>query len=102
ASETSFRRALSIDDTLAGAYTGLGVTLARLNRLPEALDAWLRAVSLDPHDFNALFNLTMELFESGQAGEARRYGEQFVATAPPAFFAADIARVRARLAGGRF
>jgi arylsulfatase A-like enzyme/tetratricopeptide (TPR) repeat protein len=102
ASEASFRRALSIDATLAGAYTGLGVTLTRLNRLPEALDAWRRAVSLDPRDFNALFNLTMELFESGQAGEARRHGEQFVATAPPAFFAADIARVRARLAGGRF
>ncbi len=102
ASEASFRRALSVDPTLAGAYTGLGVALTRLNRLPEALDAWRKAVSLDPNDFNALFNLTMELFESGQAGEARRYGERFVATAPPAFFAADIARVRARLAGGRF
>ena len=102
ASEASFRRALSIDPALAGAYTGLGVTLTRLNRLPEALDAWRKAVSLDPNDFNALFNLTMELFESGQAGEARRYGEQFVTTAPPAFFAADIARIRARLAGGRF
>jgi arylsulfatase A-like enzyme/Flp pilus assembly protein TadD len=102
ASEASFRRAISIDPALAGAYTGLGVTLARLNRLPEALDAWRKAVSLNPTDFNALFNLTMELFESGQAGEARRYGQQFVATAPPAFFAADIAQVRARLAGGRF
>jgi len=56
----------------------------------------------EPNDFNALFNLTMELFESGQAGEARRYGERFVATAPPAFFAQDIARIRERLAGGRF
>jgi arylsulfatase A-like enzyme/tetratricopeptide (TPR) repeat protein len=102
ASEASFRRAIAIDATLAGAYTGLGVTLTRLNRLPEALDAWRTAVRLDPTDFNALFNLTMELFENGQAGEARRYGEQFVATAPPAFFAVDIARIRARLAGGRF
>jgi arylsulfatase A-like enzyme/tetratricopeptide (TPR) repeat protein len=102
ASEASFRRALAIDDALAGAYTGLGVTLTRLNRLPEALDAWRKAVSLDPNDFNALFNLTMELFESGQAGEARRYGERFVATAPLAFFAQDIARIRERLAGGRF
>lgn len=102
ASEASFRRAIMIDSTLAGAYTGLGVALTRLNRLPEALDAWRAAVRLDPRDFNALFNLTMELFESGQAGEARQYGQQFVATAPPAFFAQDIARVRERLAGGRF
>jgi arylsulfatase A-like enzyme/tetratricopeptide (TPR) repeat protein len=99
AAEQSFRQALAIDATLSGAHTGLGVVLARLNRLPEALDAWRKAVSLDPTDFNAMFNLTMELFESGQAGEARRYGEQFVATAPPAFFGPDIARVRQRLSG---
>lgn len=102
AAERSFRQALATDATLSGAYTGLGVTLVRLNRLPEALDAWRKAVSLDPNDFNAMFNLTMELFESGQIDEARRYGERFVATAPPAFFGPDIARVRQRLSGGRF
>lgn len=102
AAERSFRQALAIDATLSGAYTGLGVTLVRLNRLPEALDAWRKAVSLDPTNYNAMFNLTMELFESGQVEEARRYGERFVATAPPAFFAPDIAQVRRRLSGGRF
>lgn len=102
AAEQSFRQALATDATLPGAYTGLGVTLARLNRLPEALDAWRKAVSLNPNDFNAMFNLTMELFESGQIEEARRYGERFVATAPPAFFGPDIAQVRQRLSGGRF
>lgn len=102
AAEASFRRAVSIDDTLAGAYTGLGVVLARRNRLPDALDAWRRAVALDPGELNALFNLTMELFASGQIEEGRRFGERFVATAPPAVFAADIARVRQLLAGGRY
>lgn len=102
AAERSFRQALAIDATLPGAHTGLGVALARLNRLPEALDAWRKAVSLDPTDFNAMFNLTMELFESGQVDEARRYGARFVATAPPAFFGPDIARVRQRLSSGRF
>lgn len=102
AAEASFRRALSIDDTLAGAYTGLGVVLAQRNRLPEALDAWRRAVSLDSGEFNALFNLTMELFASGQTEEGRRFGERFVATAPPALFAADIAQVRRLLSGGRY
>lgn len=102
AAEQAFRQALVIDPSLPGAYTGLGVALARLNRLPEALDAWRKAVSLNPNDFNAMFNLTMELFESGQFDEARRYGERFVATAPPAFFGPDIARIRQRLSGGRF
>ncbi len=102
AAEAAFTRALAIDASLAGAHTGLGVVLAQRNRLPEALNAWRKAVSLDPSEFNALFNLTMELFDTGQIAEARKYGEQFVATAPPQLFGPDIEQVRQRLAGGRF
>ncbi len=97
AAERSLRLSLDADPTLAGAWTGLGVVLARRGQHTEAIAAWERAVALDPRDVNALFNLTLELHEAGRPNEARRFGEQFLATAPPALFAADIARVRALL-----
>jgi arylsulfatase A-like enzyme/Tfp pilus assembly protein PilF len=99
--EAAFRLALEIDDTLPGAHTGLGVVLAQRNRLEDALVEWRRAVALDPSEFNALFNLTIALFDAGQLAEARRYGEQFVASAPQALFGPDIAQIRQLLAGGR-
>jgi arylsulfatase A-like enzyme/Flp pilus assembly protein TadD len=95
--EAAFRRALASDPSLAGAHTGLGVVLAQRGQLPAALDAWREAARLDPREFNALYNLTMELFASGRIDEARQYGERFVATAPPALFGDDIARVRQRM-----
>jgi hypothetical protein len=47
-----------------------------------------------------LYNLWYELAAAGRAPEAIAYGRRFVATAPPAFFAPDIARVRASLPPG--
>ena len=54
-------------------------------------------MELDPSQFNALYNLWYELNTAGRRDEAVLYGRRFVATAPPAFFAPDIARVRATL-----
>jgi tetratricopeptide (TPR) repeat protein len=64
----------------------------------RAIASWKRAITLDAAQFNALYNLWTKLAETGQEAEAIQYGEQFVATAPPALFAPDIARVRAWLA----
>ncbi|GMV22497.1 MAG: hypothetical protein AMXMBFR57_24460 [Acidimicrobiia bacterium] len=97
AAERALRLSLDADPTLAGAWTGLGVVLAQRGQTAEALAAWQRAVSLDPRDLNALFNLTTELHAAGRSAEARQFGERFLAAAPPALFAADIARVRALL-----
>ena len=55
--ETSLRRAIQIDPSLAGAYTALGVVLAQTGRRDEAIAAWKRALELDPSDENAAFNL---------------------------------------------
>ena len=49
AAEASLRRALAIDDTLAGACTTLGVVLSQTGKTPEAIEMWKRAVSLDAH-----------------------------------------------------
>jgi len=55
-------------------------------------------VALDAAQFNALYNLWATLGETGPEADALQYGQQFVATAPPALFSQDIIRVRAWLA----
>ena len=58
AAETSLRRAVQLDPSLAGAYTALGVVLAT-SRKAEAIDGVESAPSIprSGHDVNALFNL---------------------------------------------
>ena len=94
AAEKSLRQALAIDDTLPGAHTTLGVILSESGRKNEAIEAWKRAVALDPRELDALYNLTVMLIEAGRKDEARIYGERYIATAPPAMFAKDIARLQ--------
>ena len=69
-------------------------------RKADAIASWKRAVELDPSQFNALYNLWYELAAAGRREEAVAFGRQFAATAPPDFFAPDIARVQRYLAGG--
>jgi tetratricopeptide (TPR) repeat protein len=54
-------------------------------------------VALDPRQFDALYNLGLALYESGRKDEARPYVQQFVATAPPGRYAADIEHMRSLL-----
>lgn len=98
--EAHARRAIDVDPALADAYTTLGVALSTTGRKDEAIASWKRAVELDASQFNALYNLWFELATAGRRDEAVHYGRQFVATAPPAFFAADLARIRGYLASG--
>ena len=93
------RQAIETDPALADAHTTLGVILSSSGRKAEAIESWKHAVSLDAAQFNALYNLWFELANAGRRAEAVPYGRQFVATAPPAFFKADIQRVSAYLTG---
>ncbi|HYN10222.1 MAG TPA: sulfatase-like hydrolase/transferase [Vicinamibacterales bacterium] len=97
--EASLRRALDVDPNLPGAHTALGVVLATTNRKAEAIDAWARAVAIDGMALDALFNLTINLVAAGRHVEARAYGEQYLATAPPALHQQDIATIRRILEG---
>jgi cytochrome c-type biogenesis protein CcmH/NrfG len=56
---------------------------------PAAYDAWTKAVQLDPTNFEALYNLGVNLAREGQKERARPYLEQFMRTAPPAFYSDD-------------
>lgn len=91
-------KALKADPSLANGYTTLGVIYQRTGRGSQAIEAWRRAVELDNTEFDALYNLTFSLAGAGAAADARAYGEQFLATAPPAFFARELAEIR-RLLG---
>jgi tetratricopeptide (TPR) repeat protein len=99
AAETSVLQALEADPALPDAHTTLGVILSRTGRKGDAIESWKRAVALDPTQFNALYNLWFELASAGRRDEAVVYGRQFVATAPPALFAADIREIRQYLGG---
>jgi arylsulfatase A-like enzyme/Tfp pilus assembly protein PilF len=94
----AFARAAANDPTSSRARAGLGVVAMKSGRRSEAIDHWRRAVELDAGNFDALYNLATELVNAGRHAEARPYLEQFVRTAPRAFYAADIDRVRDYLA----
>ena len=98
--EAYARRAIQNDPRLAKAHTTLGVALARLQRPGEAVDAWKRAVALDASEFDAMFNLVVLLAQAQRMEEARQYARQFVATAPPAFYGAEIEQLRPLAGGG--
>jgi arylsulfatase A-like enzyme/Tfp pilus assembly protein PilF len=57
AAESSLRRAIQLDPSLAGAYTALGVVLANTGRKTEAIDVWKRAADLGDRD--ALANIKL-------------------------------------------
>lgn len=95
--QAAFKRALEINPSWAAAYTGLGAVLIQRGERAAAIDAWIRAVKLNPSEFDALFNLATELINAKRFDEARPFVEQFVRTAPPATYGADIARLRAWL-----
>jgi len=90
-------RALQLNNKMPLALNSLGVVYARQNDFAAAVDAWHKAVQLDPRQFDALFNLGLVAGQTGRRDEARRALTQFVETAPPQRYAADIAKARQAL-----
>jgi Flp pilus assembly protein TadD len=87
-------RALDLDPRLARAHNALAAVLVRQRRLPDAVAQWQKALELDPHLFDALYNLGVSLWDAGRHEEARPYLERFVREAPARRYAADLARLR--------
>ena len=90
----AFEAALDIDPDVARAHNSLGVIAAREGRMPEAVERWKRAVALNPQDYQTLFNLGSELWQTGRHAEARPFLEAYLRSAPKALEARDLARVR--------
>jgi tetratricopeptide (TPR) repeat protein len=97
AARDALSRSVAINPGWAASYTGLGVVELQSGNRGAAIAAWTKAVELNPSDFDALFNLATELINDGQAAAARPYVERFIAAAPSAFYAKDVARLRAWL-----
>lgn len=92
--EELLRQAVAADPGLAKAYTTLGVVHAQTSRKAEAIESWKRAIALSPAEFDALYNLTVTLVETGQVDEARRYARQFVDTAPSSTYGPSIRQLQ--------
>ncbi|HSP33899.1 MAG TPA: tetratricopeptide repeat protein, partial [Thermoanaerobaculia bacterium] len=90
-------RALELNPRLPLALNTLGVVFAQQGDYARAVDAWNRAVAVDPRQYDALFNIGLVEGRAGHREEARKALAQFVATAPAARYAADIATARQAL-----
>lgn len=92
-----FTSAVRADPGSSRAHAGLGVVALRGGDRRAAIDAWTQAVQLDPGNFDALYDVGVTLARDGQVAAARPYLEQFLRTAPPAFYAKDLKEVTALL-----
>jgi arylsulfatase A-like enzyme/Tfp pilus assembly protein PilF len=97
AAQQRFERAVALDSTSSHAHAGLGIVAMRRGDRRAATDAWKRAVELDPTNYDALYNLATTLAREDGIDRARPYLEQFVRTAPAAFYAKDIREISALL-----
>jgi tetratricopeptide (TPR) repeat protein len=97
----AFEEALRLNPDVARAHSSLGFLLAEGGQAEEAIAHWKSAVALDPAECGKLLALAQLLAQRGRAAEARPYLELFAASAPPALYARDLARVRGGSPGSR-
>jgi arylsulfatase A-like enzyme/Flp pilus assembly protein TadD len=90
AARRHFEHAVLVDPTSSQAHSGMGVVALRSGDRRAAIESWKQAVQLDRTNFDALYNLATTLLRDGQTDAARPYLQQFVASAPAAFYAKDI------------
>jgi Flp pilus assembly protein TadD len=95
-----FASAVAVDPRSSRAHSGLGAVARRRGDRQMAIDEWTTAVTLDRTNFDALYNLGVTFAAIGQMGAARPYLEEFLRTAPPDAYAADLQEVRRLLAKG--
>jgi len=87
---------VALDPSSARAYANLAADALAAGKLDAAVPDLRRAIELDRHAYDALFNLGMALWELGRREEAVPVLERFAREAPPRY-AQDVARVRALL-----
>jgi Tfp pilus assembly protein PilF len=97
AAEESFRVALDIDPRLAVAWNGLGAVYATTSRDEDAIAVWKKAIEVDPHQYDTLYNLGMRLMRMKRNEEALFYLESFLQTAPPNQYRSDFPEVRSAI-----
>ncbi len=99
--QTYLTRALDLNPRLPLALNTMGVLYARMSDYERAVASWKQAVQIDPHQFDALFNMGLVEGHAGHIAEARAALTQFVNTAPKDRYGSDIATARQALAALR-
>src|SRR5262249_35087191 len=94
---TFFDRAIAVAPASSRAHSGRAIVALRSGDKPTAYDGWTRAVQLDPTNFDALYNLGVNLARDGQIDRARPFLEQFLRTAPEGRYTKDRKEVAALL-----
>ena len=97
----AFESAIALNPGAARAYSSLAALAEDEGRRDEAVANWRRAVAIDPGEYDKLLAFAVSLTRNGRSAAAARYFQLFVDQAPPARYAADIARAREWLGGDR-
>src|SRR5262249_4071299 len=89
----AFEQAVASNPDSSQGHAGLAMVAIRQGDRKTAILQWERAVALQPENFDALYDLGIQLAQDGQLDAARRYLTQFVQTAPRGQYATDIDKV---------
>jgi len=87
-------RALELNEDLPLVWNYLGTALYNLGSPRQALEAWDRALALEPDNPDVLYNVSVIAMEVGYRDRARRALETFIDTAPPDLYGPDLQRAR--------
>lgn len=82
AAEVSYHEATTLEPRNFDAQYGHGLALQMLNRLSDAIRAYLRALSINGNDFNANLNLATAYLQMQEARQALPYARKAVETNP--------------------
>jgi tetratricopeptide (TPR) repeat protein len=74
AAAEKYRRCVEIDPAFFDGWHALGMTLMKLGRYPEAIEAGLKATALKPNDLLGWSSLSMFYVRNGQIPEAEAAG----------------------------
>ena len=94
----AFERAITSNAESSQGHAGLAMVAIRQGDRQSAIARWTRAVELQPSNFDALYDLAIQLAKDGQTDAAKKYLTQFVRTAPRGQYGRDIDRLAALLA----
>jgi arylsulfatase A-like enzyme/tetratricopeptide (TPR) repeat protein len=97
----AFEQAIASNPDSSQGHAGLAMVAIRQGDRQTAIARWERAVALQPSNFDALYDLSIQLAQNGQIDAAKRYMEQFVRTAPRGQYGKDIDKLAAFLARSR-
>ena len=93
----AFEQAIASNPESSQGHAGLAMVAIRQGDRRTAIARWERAVALQPANFDALYDLGIQLAQDGQIEAARQYLTQFVQTAPRGQYGKDIDKVSALL-----